>query len=107
VARRGEARSERQRAGSRSARDRAKRGDDLALVGKAAGLVLRIDANVAGKHVEDAAAAANQFRIVPQLRLDLGRQTGGPREIVSDAAVVNDDVHFVSLALIRTAVMLS
>ena len=88
-------------------RQRAESFDDLGLVGKATLLELREDLRVTRKHIEDASAAADQLRIVPELCLDLGRQTGGPGKEVSDAAVVNDDVHFDSSALMSTAVMLS
>lgn len=86
---------------------RSNRVDDLALRREPAFVVFRVDPLVPDEDVEDAAASADQLRVVPEPRLDLGRQTGGPGEIVSDAAVVDDDVHFVSIALISTAVMLS
>jgi hypothetical protein len=42
---------------------------------------------------EDAAAAADELRLDPQLLLDLSRQTGGSREVVSDPAVVDTYLH--------------
>jgi hypothetical protein len=42
---------------------------------------------------EDAAAAADDLRVDAQLSLDLSRQTGGSGEVVSNAAVIDSDVH--------------
>ena len=81
--------------------------DDLALVGEASLVVFREDLLLTREHVEDASASADELRVCSELRLDLGRQTGGPGQVVSNAAVMDDDLHFGSLALISTAVMLS
>jgi hypothetical protein len=51
------------------------------------------DALVVDGHVEDAAASANDLAVDPELLLDLSRQTGGSGQVVSDAAVVDPDVH--------------
>lgn len=93
--------------GASSAVQRAQRVDDLALIGKAAFVVFGEDTMVAGEDIEDPATAADQLGVVSKLRFDLGRQTGGPGQVVSDAAVMNDDLHFDSTALMSTAVMLS
>jgi hypothetical protein len=44
-------------------------------------------------HVEDAVISLDQGRGIPRFLLDLGRQTGGPRKIVSLAAVRDFDLH--------------
>ena len=67
--------------------------DDLSLGGKASLIVFREDALVVDSDVEDAAASAHDLTVDSQFLLDLGRQTGGPRQIVSDAAVVDSYVH--------------
>jgi hypothetical protein len=43
--------------------------------------------------VEDAAPALLQDGLHPHLPLDFGRQTGGPREVVSGYAVLDGDAH--------------
>ena len=42
--------------------------------------------------VEDPAAAAHEMALDAQLFLDLSRQTGGSRKIVSNAAVIDPDL---------------
>jgi hypothetical protein len=44
-------------------------------------------------HIEDAATAADQLRFDPERLLQLGRQTGGSREVVSLNAVFDRYVH--------------
>ena len=56
-------------------------------------VVFREDLLPVNHDVEDAAAPADQFRVESQFRLDLGRQTGGPGEVVSLHAVTDLDVH--------------
>jgi hypothetical protein len=92
---------------SGSLSESAKGVDDLALVGEASLVVFREDLLLPREDVEDASASADELRVFSELRLDLGRQTGGPGQVVSNAAVMDDDLHFDSLALISTAVMLS
>jgi hypothetical protein len=58
--------------------------------------VLREDAFVVRGDVEDAAAPTNDLGVDAQLFLDLSRQTGGSRKIVSDAAVIDSNVHIAS-----------
>jgi hypothetical protein len=53
---------------------------------------------VVGGHFEDAAAAADDLAVDAELFLDFSRQTGGSGEVVSNAAVVDSDVHFCSLS---------
>jgi hypothetical protein len=67
--------------------------DDLALGGKAPLVVLAEDAVVVDGHVETPAASANDLTVDSELGLELGRQTGGPWEVVSNAAVIDADVH--------------
>jgi hypothetical protein len=55
--------------------------------------VLREDPLVVGSHHEDASAAAHDFAVDAELLLDLSRQTGGSGKVVSNAAVVDSDVH--------------
>jgi hypothetical protein len=43
--------------------------------------------------VERTVGAALQLRVDSELSFDLGRQTGGSREIVSNDAVFDRDVH--------------
>ena len=58
-------------------------------------------------HDEDAAAAADELTVDSELFLDFSRQTGGSREVVSNAAVVDPNVHDFQTALTRMAVTLS
>jgi hypothetical protein len=53
--------------------------------------LLTVDADV-----EDAAAAADELTVDTEFTLDLSRQTGGSGEVVSNAAVVDSDVHISS-----------
>jgi hypothetical protein len=78
--------------------------DDLLLAGEASGVVLGEDLLVIDADDEDAAAAADELRLEAELLPDLRRQTGGAREVVSDAAVVDAYVHSV---FTRIAVTLS
>lgn len=48
---------------------------------------------VVGGDDEDAAAAANELAVEAQFLLDLSRQTGGSGKVVSNAAVVDSNVH--------------
>jgi hypothetical protein len=71
--------------------------DDLGLGRKAIFLCLRKDQLVVDDDVEDSAAEANDLRFESELFLDLGRQTGGPWKVVSNAAVFDRDGHADSL----------
>ncbi len=42
---------------------------------------------------ENASAAADDLAVDPELSFDLSRQTGGSWEVVSNAAVVDSNVH--------------
>jgi hypothetical protein len=44
-------------------------------------------------YVEDASATAHQLAVDAELCLDRRRQTGGSRKVVSNAAVVDPDMH--------------
>ena len=68
---------------------RAELVDDLALAREAPFLLLGEERLVVGGDDEDAAGAADELGVDAELFLDLGRQTGGPREVVSNAAVVD------------------
>src|SRR5205823_10132112 len=63
------------------------------LRGKASLVVLGENALAVDSDVEDAAAAADDLRLDAELFLDLSRQTGGSREVVSNAAVINSYLH--------------
>ena len=65
--------------------------DHFARVREAADLLLGEDPFAVGTNLEDTARALDQRRLPPQLRLDRGRQTGGPGEVVSDDAVLDGD----------------
>jgi hypothetical protein len=48
--------------------------------------------------VEDAVGAADELRLAVETPFQVGRQTGGPRLVVSDPAVTDRDVHEVVLS---------
>jgi hypothetical protein len=76
-----------------SGADLSERVEDLGVFRKAVHLVFREDLPVPGCHVEDAAARFDERRLDSELLPDLGRQTGGSRVVVSDAAVFDLYVH--------------
>ena len=78
--------------------------DDLALRGEASLVVLGEDLLGVDGDDEDAAAAADELRLDAELFPDFSRQTGGSREVVSNAAVIDPYVHIV---FTRMAVTLS
>ena len=51
------------------------------------------DQSAISDDIEDAVNASDEFGLHPELRGDLGRQTGGPRQIVSTYAVGYGDAH--------------
>jgi cell division FtsZ-interacting protein ZapD len=65
---------------------------DLAREGKAPDLLLREDELAVQPDVEDAAAALDQLGADAQLLLQLVRQTGGARQVVSGHAVLDGNV---------------
>ena len=71
----------------------AKPVEDLPFGGEASLLDLGEDALAIDGDDEDPAAAAHDFAFNAELPLDLGRQTGGSRKVVSNAAVVDSNVH--------------
>jgi len=79
-------------------RSGAKRGhlvEDLALGRETAFLFLREDDFAVDRDDEDSSAAADDFAVDPEFPFDLSRQTGGSWEVVSNAAVVDSNVHWV------------
>jgi hypothetical protein len=54
---------------------------------------LGVDERPVDHDVEDAAGALRELRLDPERLFQLGRQTGGPRLVVSDDAVGDLDVH--------------
>jgi hypothetical protein len=67
--------------------------EDLFLGGESSLVMLGEDFLVAERDVEDPSAAADDRRIDIELLLDLGRQTGGSGQEVSNAAVFDRDLH--------------
>ena len=67
--------------------------DDLPLGWEPSLIVLAEHASVIDRHVEPSAAASNDFAIDPELILELGRQTGGPGKVISNAAIVDSNTH--------------
>ena len=63
---------------------------------KLTGLMLRVNQLAVDLHVEDAAAALDQFGINPCRCFDCVRQTGGCGRVVSLHAVSDADVHNVT-----------
>ena len=72
-------------------------GEDLFLRREAPFLVFGEDALGVDGHLEDAAAAADDLAVDSELFLDFRRQTGGARQVVSNSAVINFDLHIRSL----------
>jgi len=56
-------------------------------------LFLGEDLLAVGVYFEDPAAAANDLAFDAELFPDFSRQTGGSREVVSNAAVIDPNVH--------------
>jgi hypothetical protein len=69
--------------------------EDLRLLWEPSLLVLREEARVVDGNDEDPAAAADDLAVDAEFAFDLSRQTGGSGEIVSNAAVVDSNVHIV------------
>ena len=74
-------------------RQAAQRLQNLSVIRKAARAVLGVDQRPIGSYIEDAAAAFDELRLYAQLLGNFGRQTGGPRQIVSAYAVLDRDAH--------------
>jgi len=70
--------------------------DDFLLGRKAPFVVLREEALLVDRDVEDPAAATHELTFDAELFLDLSRQTGGSGEIVSDAAIIDPNLHDIS-----------
>jgi hypothetical protein len=60
---------------------------------EAARLVFGVDQLSVHLDVEDAVVALDELGLDTNLLLDLGRQTGGLREVVSTVAVLDRDTH--------------
>jgi hypothetical protein len=60
---------------------------DFAVVGESADTTLREHEIAVGHDLEDTVLAFNQLDGAPELGLQLGRQPGGPRLVVSNSAV--------------------
>jgi hypothetical protein len=69
------------------------RGDDGLVLGELPGLGLGVDFLAVGVDVEDPAAPLDQPRLDSRFTLDEIRQTGGSRQVVSLAAVLDGDLH--------------
>ena len=67
--------------------------EDFRLGGKAAFVVFGEDFLAVDRDDEDAAASPDDLRFDAQFFFDLSRQTGGSGEVVSNAAVVDSNVH--------------
>jgi len=83
----------RARRSTSSTLQRSKRADNLAGLGIAVVAVLGKDELAVGRDVEHAVRALRQLGVNPQGLLDLGSQTGRPRQVVSGNAVGDDDLH--------------
>jgi len=55
--------------------------------------MLREDRDAIDDHIEDTPASTDQLRVESERLADFGRQTGGPRKVVSNSAVVDLDLH--------------
>ena len=67
--------------------------DDLDGVREPALAVFREYQNAVGDDIEHAVGAFDQLRLRLELLRDLGRQTGGPGQVVSTHAVGDGDMH--------------
>jgi len=67
--------------------------EDLLQLGEAVFLLLREHEPPIHAHLELTAAAARERRLDAATLLDLGRQTGGPGQVVSGPAVADLDLH--------------
>jgi hypothetical protein len=63
------------------------------VLGKPADFVLREDLLAVDRHVKHATAALDEHGLDALGLLDLGRQTGGARQIISGDAVFDRDLH--------------
>lgn len=67
--------------------------DERRLVGEMTRRSLREDERAIDGHVENAAVPLDELRLDAQLTRQPGPQTGGPRKIISSAAVCDSDLH--------------
>jgi hypothetical protein len=87
-------------------RSRAKFFEDLALGWKTAFVAFRENLVPIDGDDEDSSATADDLAVDAEFSFDLSRQTGGSGEIVSNAAVVDSNVHVV-VASVRWSVVRS
>ena len=89
--------------------------NDLGSVREAAFAVLGKYHNAVGCNIEDAAATLDKFRLHFEFLKNIGRQTGGARQIISTRAIFDRDMHQSSsvlrpslqIAAIRTRIRVS
>jgi hypothetical protein len=67
--------------------------EDLALRRKTSFFLLREDGFPVDADDEDPAASADDLAVDPELPFDFSRQTGGSRQVVSNAAIVDSNMH--------------
>lgn len=79
--------------------ERADRGDHLGGVGETPGPVLRVHQPSVDGDIEHSARTLDQLRTGAELALQHVRQTGGSREVVSNDAVLDRDLHDPSLSV--------
>lgn len=75
--------------------------NDLGSVRKAALAVLGKNQNTVGRNIEDAATTLDKFRLHSEFLKNIGRQTGGARQIISTRAIFDRDMHQSSPVLKR------
>jgi hypothetical protein len=63
--------------------------------------VLGKNQSTVGRNIEDAAATLDKFRLHSELPKNVGRQTGGARQIISTRAIFDRDMHQSSPVLKR------
>jgi hypothetical protein len=76
-----------------SASKSGQRFENLALSRESSLVAFREDLFPIDRHDEDASAAADDLAVDRIFSFDLSRQTGGSGEVVSNAAVVDSNVH--------------
>ena len=72
---------------------RPNRAADFAVFRKSPNAIFREDHVAVQDDIVNTVSTRNEFRVRAKFRLNLDRQTGGPREVVSTRAVGNRDLH--------------
>src|SRR6266851_1474720 len=67
--------------------------EDFLFGRKPPGVVLRENPLAVDGDVENPAAAAHELAVDSELFFDFSRQTGGSRKVVSNAAIINANIH--------------